>query len=201
MKPSIVPLLLCLGTLLVGIGSGFAADFAVDDGKKIPLGSVYTTTRQKDTKDAALAQLKDLPRPIFGKVLAGERVIFLVNGKDFPTAVKASRQFLPPKGDAKAADPTAETKADEQNWVGAYLGSTGSQPPAYRVLSVEVEGRKRKVRVTYEPLKNGGTTLDYYSYLVWAPLGKLSAGEYRLELYDAAAKKVMATRTSKVIAE
>jgi hypothetical protein len=194
MKPSSVPLLLCLGILLVGIGSGFAAA----QGKKIPLDSVYTTTRQKDTKDA-LAQLKDFPKPTFGKTIAGQRVLFLINGKDFPAAVKASRPFLQLEGDAKAPGPKAETKAGEQNWVGGYLGSTGSQPPAYRVLSVEVKGRK--VRVTYETVKSGGSTLDYHSYLVWAPLGKLTAGEYTLELYDAAAKKVTAVRKSKVIAE
>jgi len=180
--------------LVVGMGLGFAAD----DARKIPLDSVYTTTRQKDTKDA-LAQLKDFPPPIFGEPIAGGRVIFLVNGKDFPAAVKASRQFLQRGADAKAPAPNAETKAGEPNWVGAHLGSTGSRPPAYRVRSVEVDGRK--VRVTYETVKGGGSTLDLKAYLVWAPLGKLTPGEYTLELYDGAAEKVTATGKSKVITE
>jgi hypothetical protein len=189
-----MPLLLVLGMLVPAIGPGPAADGV----KKIPLDSVYTTTRQKDTKDA-LTQLKNLPQPIWEKPIPSEPMIFLVNGKDFLAAVKASRLFLQPQGDAKAPGPNAETKAGEQSWVGAHLGVKGSQPPAYRLLSVEIECRK--VRITYGTIKSGGSTLDYYSYLVWAPLGKLPAGEYTLELCDAAAEKVTATRKSKVIVE
>lgn len=198
MTASTVLQLVGLGIVLFGIESGVAAD----DAKKIPLASVYTTTRQKDTKDAR-AELKDVPvpidvpQPIFGERIGGKPAIFLVNGKDFPAAVKVSRSFLQLEGDDKAPDPNAETKAGDQNWVGAYLGNQGSLPPGFRVLSVEIDGKK--VLVTYETITRNKTTKDYYTYIVWAPLGKLSCGEYTLELYDAAAKKVTATRKSRVV--
>jgi hypothetical protein len=195
MKPSLVPLLIGLGIMPFGIRLGFAAD----DAKKIPLDSVYTTTRQTDAKDA-LPQLKDFPQPnLEGKSIAGKPVIFLVNGKDFPAAVKASGPFIPLDGDAKTPDPKTETKAGEHHWVGAYLGSNGSSPPAYRVQSVEIDGTK--VRVTYETIKRNSSTLDYWSYFVWAPLGTLSPGEYTLELYDVGAGKVTATGKNKVVKE
>jgi len=191
MKLSIMSLLVGLGSILFGFGPGFAAD----DARKIPLDLVYTTTRQKDTKDA-LPHLRGFPKPNFsGNLLPGKPVIFMVNGKDFPAALRASRRFVLPEADTKAP----QLQAGEPSWVCAYLGSTGSIPPAYRVQSVEIDGTK--VRITYKTLARSSSSLDYFSYFVWAPLGKLPAGDYTLELYDAAAKQVTATRKSKVLKE
>jgi hypothetical protein len=123
-------------------------------------------------------------------------VIFLVNGKDFFSAVKASRPFFEFRGD-EAKEPKAESKADEQNWVGACMGIDGSSPPAFRVQSVEIGGKK--IRVTYESIKRDISTADEHLYMLLAPLGKLPAGEYTLELYESTAKKVTADRKSKVV--
>lgn len=170
----------------------FSAAVAADEVKQIPLGAIYTTTHQKETRDL-WTHLKDLPPGgVYGEPLRSERVVFLVNGKELNEAVRASRSFLVP---ADKAEAPAQTNG-EDIWVGAHIGSRGSQPPAYRVLAVEVEGRT--VRVIYETVKTTWSTMDYYSYLVWAPLGSLPAGDYRLELYDVAIKKVTATGASKV---
>src|SRR3954447_18645958 len=96
--------------------------------RKIPLDAVYTTTRQKDAKDA-VAQWKDVPTPYFGKWILGDPVIFLLNGKDFRAAFQRSRPFLQLQGDARPPAPNAGCKSGQQAWVGAYLGSAGSIPP------------------------------------------------------------------------
>jgi hypothetical protein len=190
MKYSAVLVLGGVAMILIEMGLGVAAG----ENKKIPLSSVYTTTGQKDTRDAVV-ELREVSEP-FGE-FSGLPVIFLVNGKDFLAAVKVSRPFLEFRGDGKKPDPKAESKATGLNWVGACMGSEGSLPPAFRVLAVEIEGKK--IRVTYESIKNDLSSGDEHPYLLWAPLGKLSAGEYTLELYDATVKKVTASRKSKVV--
>jgi hypothetical protein len=187
-----VPVFAGVAILLFGICLGAFAG----ENKQIPLGSIYTTTGQKDTKDAA-AELKNVPQPHYSGLVTGAPVIFLVNGKDFGAAYQGSRRSFQVEGDPKAAAPKAVSKAGELNWVGAFLGSDGSSPPAYRVLSVAIQGRK--VRVTYETIKRVISTGDEHPYLLWAPLGKLSPGEYTLELYEATTQKVTASRKSKVV--
>jgi hypothetical protein len=44
-------------------------------------------------------------------------------------------------------------------------------------------------------------TGDEHPYLLWAPLGRLPAGEYELELFDNVAKKVTESRTCEVVGE
>ena len=189
MNRSLVVVLTGLAIILFEVTLGTAAD----EVKKIPLGSVYSSTGQKDTKDGV--ELREVP-DAFGN-FSGRSVIFLVNGKDFLTAVKASRPFFEFRGDGKAQEPKAESKAGEQNWVGACMGSEGSSPPAFRVQSVEIGGKK--IRVTYEDMKRDLSTADEHLYMLFAPLGKLPAGEYTLELYESTAKKVTADRKSKVV--
>jgi hypothetical protein len=70
-------------------------------------------------------------------------------------------------------------------------------PPAFRVLSVEINGTK--IRVNYESITRELSTGDEHPYLLWAPLGKLAAGEYTLELFDTATKKLTVTSKSKVL--
>jgi hypothetical protein len=178
------------GVVVVLLGFGFCA---ADEDAKIPLGSVYTTTGQQDTKDAGI-ELRNAPQP-FGE-FSGLPVVFLVNGKDFLAAVKASRPFLELGVNGKAPAPKAESKSSGTIWVGACLGSDGSVPPAYRLHAVEIKGKK--IRVTYAFIEREISTGDEHPYLLWAPLGKLPAGEYTLELYDTTTKKVTVTRKSKV---
>ena len=55
------------------------------------------------------------------------------------------------------------------------------------------------MRINYESTKSEISTGDVHLYLLWAPIGKLAAGEYTLELYDTAAKKVTASRKCQVL--
>jgi hypothetical protein len=183
-------LVLAVAVVWAGIRLGEAAG----QDRKVLLGSVYTTTGQKDAKDAA-AEFRDEAQP-YG-VFSGLPQVFLVNGNDFRAAVKASRPFLEDTGGGKTPAPKAESKAGGPQWVGACLGSDGSMPPAFRVLSVETSGTK--IRITYESIRRNESTSDEHPYLLWAPLGKLNAGEYRLELYDTTVKRVTVSRKSKVV--
>jgi hypothetical protein len=190
MKRSSLLVLAAVAVVWIRIGVGDAAE----QDRKIPLGSVYTTTGQKDAKDAA-AEFRDEAQP-YG-VCSGLPRVFLVNGNDFRAAVKASRPFLEDADDGKKPAPKTESKAGGPHWVGACLGSDGSLPPAFRVLSVEISGTT--IRVTYESIQRNESTNDEHPYLLWAPLGNLTAGEYTLELYDTTAKKVTVSRKSKVV--
>jgi hypothetical protein len=181
MKRVIATMFLALAALMLGTEIAFAAEQATE----IPLGSVYTTTRQKEVKDAESA-LRDDAQP-YGE-FSGRPVIFLVNGQDFRDAVKASRPYLELQGGGK--DPRAGVQTGEQVWLGACLGCDGSMPPAFRVQSVETHGRK--IRVRFASIEREKSTDDKHPYLLWAPLGKLPAGEYELEMFDTAKKKLTA---------
>ena len=70
-------------------------------------------------------------------------------------------------------------------------GSDGSIPPAYRVRTIELNGKT--IRVAYERDESPVRSCDLRAYLVWAPVGQVEAGIYRLELFDVVAERVTLT--------
>jgi hypothetical protein len=180
-----------LGMILLA----FHPVLAAEKSRKIPLADVFTSTGQKNTKDL-WKEFKDGAPKFIDDMTDSKPYILLVNGKDLPSAIQASNpgaQRCPKTG------APIDLKSNEQIWVGALLGANGSSPPAYQVLSVEVEGTK--VKITYEHLESFERTADFHLYLAWAPLGKLEPGEYTVELYDAVAKKVTASSKRSVVVE
>jgi len=195
MRRAIPPYLLLNSALILFAA---VAGFAADDAKEVPLRTVYTTTGQKNTQNARPdVELQDIQE--FGHRIPQKPAICLVNGKNCRTAAKVSHPLLNPAGEKKEAPANPMVKAAEDAWVGAFLGNAGSSPPAFRVLSVETKGKQ--VRVKYEFTPPEVATGDVHQYFVWAPLGKLTAGEYTLELYNAVEKKVTATGKCKVVAD
>jgi len=81
----------------------------------------------------------------------------------------------------------------------AYLGSDGSTPPAYRVETIEVNGKT--IRVAYERDESPARSADLLAYLVWVPVGRLEAGVYTLELFDVVAGNVTTSRPWHVFVE
>lgn len=158
--------------------------------RTVPLDSVYGTSGQKEIKrlstatdgagtyvDPAGADLVEIM-----KLDKKAETCFLVNGKDVASAVKASVA-----GFAKGP-PTATEK--EPVWLSVYFGITGSSPPAYLVQSVEIRGNT--IRLSYR--KGLAVSADIHQYYAYAPLGKLAAGEYTLELFETESKEITKTK-------
>jgi hypothetical protein len=175
---------------------------AGEGARKIAPGSVYATTGQKELKPLSTAMDGDgkYVEP-YGADLdklrgeaAGKATVFLVAGKDITAAIKASRGRL---GERAVGPPDQLKPAGQPVWLVAYLGTSGSSPPAWKVEGIAV--KDKLIRVSYR--KGAAVTDDVHAYLVWAPLGKLEPGVYSLELYDAAAEGPTCVRRCKVSAE
>jgi hypothetical protein len=123
------------------------------------------------------------------EVQGGPQRIVLCDGIDVGAAVKSSAlNFSMPESPV----PFVATGKNDAVWVAAFLGSDGSIPPAYVVRSISVTDRI--VRVAYERDDSSGRTCDLSAYMIWAPLGRMDAGMYTLELFDVAAGTVTVTR-------
>jgi hypothetical protein len=193
-----------LGTVpaavIVGL-AGWVCVSGAEEGRQIPLESIYSTTGQKGLK--ALKMRLDEPQGqelqgIARGYRGGASDVFLVRGKDIAAAVKAARQaFTAGQSADGPVIPDAASRAAPL-WVVAYLGSAGSSPPAWLVHSVEVKGQM--VRVTFRKPKRFGSTRDLHPYFLWVPLGKVEAGTYTLELFDADKEEVTFLRRVAVAA-
>lgn len=182
---------LCIVALAAA--TGLTAAQPGDEVKKVPLDSVYATTGQKDVKristamdggkyvDPAGAELVKLMRDL------KQGGIALVEGKDVAAAVGASAGLF---GRGMAQEKLTVPK-DAQVWAAVYFGTNGSGPPAYQVKQIDLKGRTLRIGYAKQP----AVTADVHQYLAWIPIGKASAGEYTLELYDVAGKVAAVKRT------
>jgi hypothetical protein len=166
---------------------------AGDDAKKIPLDSIHATTGQKDVKRLSTAmdgagKYIDPAGAALAKLYGGLKQggVGLVAGKDIAAAVEASGPLFA-RG-AMQGELTVDAGAPL--WAAVFFGTNGSSPPAWQVKQVEVKGRS--VRIGYA--KQPAFTDDIHHYLAWIPLGKATAGEWTLELYDVGGKEAAVKR-------
>ncbi len=167
--------------------------------KQVPLKSVYTTSDQQGLSKVRLGegskgfqnQFGELYR---GSIRIGASNVFLARGHDVTAAVRAAWEVFThgiPADKPVSAD--YPPKSDEI-WLVAYLGIEGSGPPAYQVQSIEVSGTD--IRLTYK--HPGAGTNDLHPYFYWAQVGRLVAGTYKLQLFDADQKQVTLMRRVQV---
>lgn len=123
---------------------------------------------------------------------AGGPNVLLVRGKDITAAVRATwLAHLGSRPFDRPVDPEDGTEGAPL-WLGVYFGTTGSEPPAWLV-----EGARREesaIRLSYVKPQWPRRTKDLHQYFAWVPLGRLEAGDYALELFDAAKRQVTLLR-------
>jgi hypothetical protein len=159
----------------------------------IPLDTVYSTFNQEGLKSLPEVETDGLFQ-VLGAVRESPQQIVLCIGTDAASAVKGSElSFAMPE---EAIPPVTGTTSEKTLWLAAYLGCDGSLPPAFRVSSIEVNGKT--IRVMYERDASPVRSADLRSYLIWVPLGRLEEGVYTLELFDAAAERVTRSRSWQV---
>jgi hypothetical protein len=179
--------------MLLGLIGGLTS--VIDEVRKIPLGSIYSTNGQEGLKAVRLGLEEpyghDL-QEIVREFRSGASNIVLVRGKDIAAALKATRW-------AFTANRPADVPVDPEDgskraplWLVAFFGAAGSDPPAWLVQSIEVRGRL--VRVVFVKPKRLISTRDSHLYFIWVPLGKPEVGTYTLELFDAEKREVTLLR-------
>src|ERR1700722_13455088 len=141
---------------------------------EIPLKSIYSTTHQADLHPAPNA-------PPINVGDAGGPVIFgFTWGKDFDALSDAKMiPLVPTDSSALVLDRPAD--AQSQLWAVVYFGSMGSEPPQVLIDSVKI-GADGKFAVNFHALVGGISTMDFYPYIAWIPLGPLPAGKYSVSL-------------------
>ncbi len=157
----------------------------IKEGQSIPLGSIYSTSRQKGLKlikrgvgDEAFAnELRELYQQ---SIRMGASNVFLARGDDIAAAVKATWEVFTHGRSASEPVSADRRSKSERYWLVAYLGVSGSGPPAWLIKSATVSGRTIRLAFT----KPGASDADLYPYCVWVPLGKLGRGTFTLELFD-----------------
>jgi hypothetical protein len=178
--------------ILAAAGLVLAAQLGAFQGQEpraIPLNTAYATFNQDGLKALDEAVDNDHLRQMLDQIQAGPQRIVLCEGKDVGKAVKsAGMSFTMPDQPI----PAVTIGTDDTVWLVAFLGADGSIPSAYKVRGIEVIGRT--IRLSYERDDSSGRTCDLVGYLVWAPVGRMEAGVYTLELFDAAAGNVTVTR-------
>jgi hypothetical protein len=163
--------------------------------KAVPLGSIYSTSRQKGLKridrgegdEAFPNEVRELYQQ---SIWMGASNVFLARGDDVKAAVKATWEVFM-RGQPATGPVSADRRSrSEQYWLVAYLGVGGSSPPAWLVKSAKVSGRTIRLAFT----NPGAANSDLHPYFVWVPLGKLGRGAYTLELFDEESKQVTLSR-------
>lgn len=184
-----------LAVFAIGKPSGLNGDEMKVEPKKVPLGSIYSTSRQKGLKliDQGVGD-KTFPnemRELYQQsIRMGASNVFLARGDDIAAAVKATWEVFThgqPVSEAVSADRRSKSK---QYWLVAYLGVSGSDPPAWLVKAVEVSGQNIQVAFT----NPGSGAKDEHPFFVWAPLGRLKDGAFTLEMFDEEKKQVTLSR-------
>lgn len=185
--------------IIAAAGSVLAAQLGAFQGQEprvIPLNTVYATFNQDGIKAFDGTVDNDDLRQMIDRIQAGPQRIVLCGGKDIAAAVKsAGMSFTMSDMSSSMADdpiPAVTIGTGDTVWLAAFLGSDGSIPPAYKVRAIEVTGRT--IRVSYERDDSSGRTCDLCAYMIWAPVGRMEAGLYTLELFDTAAGEVTVTR-------
>lgn len=127
----------------------------------------------------------------------GASNLFLVRGKDIAAAIKATRGvFIGGRSADVPGDPEDGSKA-ETLWLVAYLGTAGSEPPAWLVKSALVRGQTVQISIS-TPERTSGTS-DIHQYFVWVPLGELRKEMCTLELLNAEKGQLILSRNVNVV--
>ncbi len=155
---------------------------------QIDLSEAYSTVEMKGLKKARAANPKDLDNELEivrkAALRAGSSNLFLVRGGNFDEALKATRVVYGSGWGGKGEPAVARgAKQTGELWVVAFLGNTYSDPAAFDIKRIEMDGLT--VRVVFSRPHPGGRSQDFTPYIIWANLGNLESGSYRLELIDA----------------
>ena len=185
-------LMAILGVLTV-FGVALAAQLGAFDREErrlIPLDTVYASFNQAGLQPLDPEVETDGFAQVLGAVRESPQQIVLCLGTDLAWAVRGSELGFATPDDAT---PPVMASTSDTLWLAAYLGSDGSVPSAFRLRAIEVNGKT--IRVEYERDESPVRSADLRNYLIWAPLGRVEAGAYTLELFDAAAEQVTRSRT------
>jgi hypothetical protein len=158
--------------------------------KKLPLTSVFANFEQEGLKRATLDEKQPFQHHLefFLKLKPVASNVFLATAEDLNEAIGAGLRF---NGRPELAIPSPDDKA--QLWLIVYFGSSSSSPPQWSIVSIEQSDNK--ITVEYErPANNVQRTADLNPYFAFAPMPKLEAGLYDLELKDRSANLVTIAR-------
>ena len=191
-----------VATLIFGLSNSWAAE-------SVPLADVLTTSGQdglqqvrdvfQGENEQANKSTNGYLRKIF-EASPGASSVFLVDAETLPEAISASASVFVGARSAGAPVPVNKQKAVRGNlWLVAYLGTSHSDPMRWIVDSTSVVGTE--IRLTYREPKSFIGTADSYPYYYWIPLGNLTPGIYKIELFDADEKAVTLMRRVKVEAK
>lgn len=170
----------------------------------IPLAEMLTTSGQSGLKQVREVFRDEEPnkstngylRKIF-EASPGASSVFLVDAETLPEAISASASVFVGARLAGSPVPVNKQNATRGNlWLVAHLGTAPSDPMRWVVESVGVDGDK--IRLTYREPQSLIGTADSYPYFYWVPLGRLAAGAYEVELFDAGENAVTLMRRVKV---
>jgi hypothetical protein len=167
--------------------------------KTIPLNSVHSTSRQEGLKlmdqghgdEGFRNEMRELYQQ---SIKMGASNVFLARGDDIAAAVKATWEVFTQGLPVDEPASLNRHSKSEQYWLVAYLGMSGSAPPAWLVKSVHVSGLD--IRLSFG--NPGSTATDMHPYFVWVPVGKLKTGTYALHLLDAGEQHPALVRRVKV---
>ena len=148
---------------------------------QIDLATAYSTVENMGAMKRALRGQPEAIQKSVGEVWSaamrtGLSGAFLVAGETFEDAVSATASVL--GGGSSAEELRHQPKKGGDIWVCAFLGNTSSTPPAFAVRRIEVDGNA--VRVVFSRPKSLMRTPDRNPYLIWANLGPLAPGKYRV---------------------
>ena len=158
-------------------------------------GLSYLRAKNPEIHGQNLLDILSAARPI------GFSSAFLVRGENLKEVIRGTYRVFNLGWDVDEIVPgskqTDEGDKDGDVWVCAFLGNKASHPPYFALELVEVEGKN--VRVVFKKGPVGGLSNDSTPYLVWANLGRLSAGTYQVELVDANQKQPSVVTSRKVV--
>jgi hypothetical protein len=168
-----------------------------DATRRIPLGSIYYSSSQRETKiidtgrndKECREQLWELFRAL---EYIGPSNLHLARGDSVAEAVVASLFVF--AGTDSADWPVASNRStrSEEYWLAAYLGTTGNHG---EWILKEAAVRGDSIRLSYEVREAGPINFGMHPYIAWVPVGKLKPGSYVLELRDARSEEVTFSRS------
>jgi hypothetical protein len=164
----------------------------------IPKNAIYTTSGEPGFKQQLVAlfrrdkggglkgehQFTDDLRSIENQG-GGSSNVFIVRGEEIKDALSATRLVI---GYSAGADEPRKYDAKDQvivskrYWLVVYLGTFGSEPPAWEFNSLSVSGHT--IEFTYSKSKSRIHSHDIWKYYYWAALPELTSGTYQLRLFD-----------------
>ena len=181
--------------IFAAVGLILAAQLGAFQGqatRAIPLDTAYATFNQEGMKSLDNVSNTEALWEIFNQVQEGLQRIVFCDGKDIAAAVKSAGMSFTMSAMSSSMEgqpvPAITIDPEDTVWLAAFLGSDGSVPPAFIVRSINVKGRT--IRVSYDRDNSSGRSCDLRSYMVWAPVGRVEAGEFTLELFDVTAGEV-----------